>query len=437
MHSISVDRLPPGQFGLPVVGQTFAFLFDRDFAIKQYHRYGPIFKTRLLGEPTVFLIGPEALEALLSSQMDCFSWRGGWPKSFRILLGESLFLQDGEEHRHNRKLMMPAFHGAALAQYFETMVSVSRRYCDRWLRLGEFVWLEEMKQLTFDIASQLLVGADSGEEVAQLSRWFTELTNGLFALLPLSIPGTRFGRALAARDRLLQHLDRVVEQRQQQPTRDALSLLVQARDEAGNALSQQELTAQAMLLLFAGHETTTSMLTWLCLELGRHPQLWQRARSEQRELAERGPLELSQLSQMPYLDRLLMEVERLHPPVSGGFRRVVKPFEFGEYRVPEGWLALYSIIATHRLPDIYPDPERFDPDRFVERPQPYSLIGFGGGPRVCLGMAFAKLEMKIVASQLLREYDWEILPDQSLEAVAVPTRHPKDGLRVRFFRVAA
>ncbi|MBP0000209.1 MAG: cytochrome P450 [Cyanobacteria bacterium SID2] len=436
------DRLPPGRFGLPILGQTLQFFFDSDFALNQYRRYGPIFKTRLFGQPTVFFVGPEAVEAVLSSQMDCFSWGEGWPAHFRILLGESLFLQDGEEHRRNRKLMMPAFHGAALAQYFDTMMSISQRYIDRWEALERFVWFEEMKQLTFEIASELLVGAESGEDVARLSRLFTDLTNGLFSLLAVPIPGTRFGRAIAARNQLLQHIETVVRQRQQHPTRDALSLLVQARDEDGNTFSLEELKAQAMLLLFAGHETTTSMLTWLCLELGRHPQMLERAQAEQMELADRGTLDLAQLSQMPYLDRLLMEVERLHPPVGGGFRRVVKPFEFGGYCVPAGWLALYSIIATHRLPELYPDPDRFDPDRFVAREavrgerrlKPYSLIGFGGGPRVCLGMAFAKLEMKIVASLLLRDYEWALLPHQRLEDIVVPTRRPKDGLRVRFRR---
>jgi cytochrome P450 len=386
------------------------------------------------------MVGPEAAEFVLSSHMEHFSWREGWPDNFKQLLGESLFLQDGEEHRQKRRLMMPAFHGQALARYITTMESITQDYLQKWEQKREFTWFEEFKQLTFEIASQLLVGASPGSEVAHLSQLFTTLTNGLFAINPLPLPITKYGRAIAARNQLLQHITEVVRQRQQHPTNDVLSLLVQARDEEGNGMSLKELTAQAMLLLFAGHETTTAMLTWLCLELGRHPEVLQKAREEQFSLASEGGMSLEQLGKMQYLDQILNEIERLHPPVGGGFRGVVKPFEFNGFHVPAGWMLSYSIPGTHQLASIYPEPKRFDPDRFSPERQenkqkPFSLIGFGGGPRICLGIAFAKLEMKIVAAQLLRSYQWELLPQQSLEPVAIPMRRPKDGLRVRFQKI--
>jgi cytochrome P450 len=140
---------------------------------------------------------------------------------------------------------------------------------------------------------------------------------------------------------------------------------------------------------------------------------------------------------MPYLDQILCEIERLHQPVGGGFRGVVKPFEFNGFQVPVGWQVVYSIIGSHRLPSFYPEPERFDPDRFSPQRQehkqrPFSLIGFGGGPRICIGIAFAKMEMKIVAAHLLRSYQWELLPNQRLNSIEIPTSHPRDRLRVRF-----
>lgn len=436
------SQLPPGSLGLPIIGETLSFLLDPQFIEKRYKRYGSIFKSRLLGRPTVFMVGPEAAEFVLSSHMDHFSWKEGWPDNFKQLLGESLFVQDGEEHRRNRRLMMPAFHTQALARYVTTMDSITQSYLQKWEQKGEFRWFDEFKQLTFEIASQLLVGANPGSEVARLSQLFSTLTNGLFAINPLPLPITAYRRALAARDKLLQHITEVVRQRQQHPTNDALSLLVQARDEEGNGMSLKELTAQAMLLLFAGHETTTSMLTWFCLELGRHPQALQKAREEQWSLfggeEDISPERLYELlGKMQYLDQILLEVERLHPPVGGGFRGVIKPFEFNGFQVPEGWMLNYSIPGTQQIASIYPEPKRFDPERFSPERQehkqkPFSLIGFGGGPRICVGLAFAKLEMKIVASKLLRRYQWELLPQQRLDAVNIPTRRPKDGLRVRF-----
>ncbi len=318
------NKIPPGSFGLPILGETLAFFLDRDFSKKRYRQYGSIFKTHLLGRPTVVMLGTEALEFVLSSHLENFSWRQGWPANFKILLGESLFLQDGEEHRRNRRLMMPALHGRALANYFTTMEDITCIYLQKWENQQEFTWFSEFKQLTFDIASQLLLGTSPGLEGMRLSQLFTTLSSGLFALNSLPLPFTKFGKAVAARNQILEHVTKVVRERQQNPTKDVLSLLVQAEDEEGNRMSEKELIAQALLLLFAGHDTTTTMLTWLCLELARHPEVLQRAREEQLKLADISPLTLQQLGQMPYLEQVLWEVERLRPSVGAGFRGVVK-----------------------------------------------------------------------------------------------------------------
>lgn len=431
--------LPPGSFGLPIVGETLSFLFDPNFASKRQAQYGPVFKTRILGRPTVMMMGPEANQFLLSTHMDCFSWREGWPGTFKELLGESLFLQEGEEHRRNRKLLMPAFHGPALAGYIETMQTLTERYAERWATLGQFTWFEEMKQLTFDIASTLLLGSEPGAETAQLSKWFTDLTNGLFSP-PIRWGWMPFGKALKARDNLLHHIEQVVRERQANPTHDALGLLVQSEDEDGNRLTLDEIKVQALLMLFAGHETTTSMLTSLVMSLAQHPDVWEKARQEQAELmADGSAIALDQLRQMPYLDQIVKEVERLYPPIGGGFRGVVRSFEFNGYRIPEGWMALYRIEAAHRDARIYTDPDTFDPDRFSpdraeHKRYDFSLVGFGGGPRVCLGLAFAQLEIKLVAAHLLRHYTWDLLPDQNLQMNPIPTLRPRSGLQVNFQR---
>lgn len=430
------NQLPPGSNGLPILGETLSFVFDANYIAKRYQQHGAIFRTNLIGKPTIVMVGPEAAEFVLSTHIEHFSWRQGWPNNFKELLGESLFLMDGEEHRQKRRLIMPAMHGPALADYFATMEQITQNYLNKWVTKHEFTWFEEFKQLTFDIASELLLGTKTGTDSIRLSQLFTTLTDGLITINPLKLPFTQYGKAIAARNQILEHLTTVVRQRRENPTKDALSLLIQARDEDGNSLTEQELIAQSVLLLFAGHETTTSMLTWLCIELARHPEVKQRARSEQLQLAKQGELNLEQLGQMPYLEQVLSEVERLYPPVGGGFRGVVKDFEFKGYHIPAGWQVLYSILQTHRIQEIYPEPERFDPERFnpqrKENKRPFSLIGFGGGPRVCIGIAFAKMEMKIIAAHLLRNYDWEILPNQSLEVVRVPTTRPKDGFKVRF-----
>lgn len=430
--------LPPASNGLPLIGETVHLLVDRQFSSRRRERYGSIFRTHLLGKPTLIVSGASAAKMVLSTNMGYLSWGAGWPDTFKTLLGDSLFVQDGEEHQRNRKLLMPAFHGKALAGYFAQMDAIIQRYLARWLEKREFAWFVENKQLTFDIAAALLLGVKSGDDVAPLSQAFSTLTNGFFVISRSTQAWTTFGKALKARDHILEYIDRAIDQRRKQPANDALSMLIEARDEHGNGLSQHEITVQALLLLFAGHETSTSMITSMCLELARHPDVLARARAEQTALAQQGAISLEQLQQMPYLDQVLSETERLHPPVAGGFRGVVKSFEYEGYTIPAGWRLQYNILETHLDPSIYPNPTHFDPDRFSperaeHKKQPFSLIGFGGGPRICLGMAFAKMEMKLLMAHLLRGYQWDLLPNQDLDLAIVPTRRPKDNLQV-FFR---
>ncbi len=429
--------LPPGKSGLPWIGETIQFLTDPDFASKRRQQYGEIFQTHIIGRPTVIMSGAAANKLILSTHFDKFSWRDGWPDNFKELLGESLFLQEGAEHQRNRKLLMPAFHGKALMNYVTIMTEITDRYLAKWTQMGNLTWFTQFKNLTFEIASVLLIGSEPGAEITELSRLFTQLTDGLFTL-PLRWSYLPYGRALAARDALLAHIERVVLDRQQHPTQDALGLLVQSQDEDGNRLSVAELKVQALLLLFAGHETTTSLISSLCLALAQHPEILATARAEQVAIGLDTVISIDSLKQMTYLDRVLREVERLYPPIGAGFRGVVAEFEFNGYRVPKGWQVLYRIPEAHLDPEIYPTPNRFNPDRFdpasgnAQNKSDYSFVTYGGGSRICIGMAFAQMELKIIAASLLRHYQWELLPNQNLTLDQIPTLHPRDGLKVQF-----
>ncbi|MBP0020485.1 MAG: cytochrome P450 [Cyanobacteria bacterium SBLK] len=428
--------LPPGSFGLPLLGETLSFINDPAFVEKRQEKYGPIFKTHILGSPTVGMVGPEANRFLLSSHMHHFSWQEGPPDTGKELFGRALFLQDGEEHKRNRKLLRPAFHGKALTGYFETMECITQSYLTQWEAMKTFTWWEEMQKLTFEISSVLILGSEPGIMTARLCQWFSEFSAGRLSL-PLRFPWTTYNRALQARDRLLAHIEAVVRDRQQHPTQDALGLLVQSRDEEGCGLSLEEIKTQALMMIFAAHETTTSMLTSLVMSLALYPTVWKQAQNEQDALTVEGALNLEQLKRMPYLEQVLKEVERMYPPAAGGFRGVVESFEFNGYQVPKGWKVFYSIGTTHKDRRCYSDIEQFDPDRFSperaeHKKHNFSLVGFGGGPRICLGLAFAQMEMKIIAAHLLRNYTWELLPGQNLTMKYLPIQQPQSGLKVQF-----
>lgn len=428
--------LPPGSFGLPVIGETISFLTDGKFAEKREKKYGPVFKTHIFGRPTVVMVGPEANQFLFANENKYFA--ATWPKSTRVLLGPaSLATQTGSFHLQRRKLMSQAFQPRALAGYLPAMESIAASYLEKWQEMGTLTWYPELRNYTFDIASRLFVGSDGGSETPLLEL-FENWVGGLFSIA-LPLPGTKFKKALRCRQELLKEMEKIILRRQQEenPGEDALGILLQARDEDGNSLPLEELKDQILLLLFAGHETLTSAIASFCLLIARHPDIGDRLREEQQQFPASEPLTMERLKEMTYLDSVLKEVLRITPPVGGGFRKVIEECEFQGYSIPKGWGTQYNIAKTHQDENIYPSHENFDPDRFfgedaTDKKQRFSYVPFGGGMRECIGKEFARLEMRIFAAMLLRGYQWELLPEQDLSLITVPTPHPRDGLKVKF-----
>jgi cytochrome P450 len=427
--------LPPGSLGLPLIGDTLNFLQDSEFAKKRHQQYGPIFKTSIFGQPTVFVRGQEASLFVLSNDNKYFV--ASFPPSTKALLGPlSLSLQTGANHINRRKLLFQAFGPRALVGYIGAMENITQRYLEKWVKMETMTWYPELRSYTFDVAGKLLVGMDNASETA-LGHNFEAWCYGLFSIA-LDLPWTRFGKAKNGRKLLLAELEKIIRDRQlgTPSGNDALSLLISARDEEGNSLSLDELKDQVLVLLFAGHDTLTSAITSFCLLLAQNPDVMAKVRAEQQQFPATEPLTLEQLKQMTYLEQVMREVLRLVPPVGNIFRTVINACEFGGYEIPKGWNLLSGITQTHQDSQLYPEPERFDPDRFsLERSgKPFSYVPFGGGLRECLGKEFARLEMKLFAAKIVREYEWDLLPDQDLNLIAVPMPRPRDGLRVKFRR---
>jgi retinoid hydroxylase len=426
---------PPGDRGLPLIGETIAFFSDSDFNSKRVAKYGKVYQTSIFGSPTVVMIGSEANTFLFRNENKYVV--STWPKSTRVLLGQkSLAVNNGSFHTSRRKLLYQAFQPRALASYIPAMSQITDAYLQKWAAMGELTGYPELRNYTFDIASNLFVSTEAGSQTP-IGHYFEDWCAGLFTI-PLALPWTKFGKALKARSRLLGSLEQIIRQRQQaeNPGEDALGLLIQAKDEEGNSLSLEELKDQILLLLFAGHETLTSAIASFCLLTAQHPDVLEKLREEQASLNPMGTPTLENLQAMTYLEQVLKEVMRLIPPVGGGFRSAITTFEFAGYRIPKGWNIQYQIAQTHQDQDLYPESDRFNPDRFAPNnsvdKSSFGYIPFGGGLRECIGKEFARLEMRLFAAKLLQHYKWELIPEQNLDLVTVPTPHPRDGLKVNF-----
>jgi retinoid hydroxylase len=422
----------PQRTAVPWLGAPWAMLSHPGaWLYDGYRAHGRVFAFRLVGMRMVALLGPDANRYILATARERFSHGLGYAL-VRDILGDGLLFQDGEVHRRNRTLMTPAFHQKGVQAYFDLMTACAEAHVARWAAAGPGPMYERLRHLTFEIMARLILGVDGDVALERLGRLNDVLARGTTALLRVGWRWTTYGRGLQARDDLRAYLRDVIRTRRAAPGDDALGLLMAARDDDGAALDEDELLEQAVILMFAGHETTTSLLSSWLLAMRDHPDVHAHLVAEQDRVVGDGPLRLEHVRALDALDRVLKEVERLWPPISLCQRGVVDTIEFAGHTLSPGTLVVYSPWVTHRLPDVFRDPERFDPDRFAppreeHRATPYSLVGFGGGPRLCIGQAFSLLEAKIIASLLLRRYRCDLAPgDPQLRWV--PTVHPRTGL---------
>ena len=411
------------------------------FLAEMYEEHGPVFRAGSYapafgGRDIVYMVGPEANRFVLAGGRLKFSHHEGWGRTLGVieLIGNGLLTMDGEEHDRHRRMMNPAFAIRYMDRYLPLMNRVIRERTADWGESGEIDLYEEARKITFDVAAEALVGLQTGPEVDRFRELYYRLLN-----LGMTVETQEEYEAGLRRLQadLYSLLIPKIRERREQPTDDVLGMLVRARDDEGEALSDEQLIAHTNILLIAGHETSTSLSAWLLYLLSGYPDYLERVLEEQDSLLGDGAdPTLADIRRMKVLDNALSEAERLYPPVANGPRGVVEDFEFGGYRVPAGSFVFYSIAAAHRLPSLWEKPEKFDPDRFAppreeHKKKPYSLVGFGGGPRICIGINFAQVEIKAMVSRVLRDFRLETIPDQTLIQFYRGTGLPLHGIRMR------
>ena len=408
-----------------------------------YERYGPVFSVRVLHGMQVFVLGPEANHLVTVSNAANFRWRDGGLGELTPLLGDGLLTTDGAYHRRARRIVLPAFHHDQVAAAADTMVEEAAGALEPW-RAGDvidvYAWARE---LAMRIAMRALLGLDPDDgDTGELAAHEFERALAFYGTdywqRTLRGPGSPWRRMHAAR----RVLDRIVyaeiERRRQAPHDDGdiLGMLMAATDEDGASLSDREVRDQAVTLLFAGHDTSTSTISFMLYELARHPAELDRLTDESdRVLAGRAPTADDLAGGLPRLDMALDETLRLYPPAWIGPRRAVEAFEVAGTRVPGGAFVNYCSWASHRLPEVFPEPEAFLPDRFAPEAKAAlpkgAYVPFGGGSRTCVGMRFGQMEIKAVITALLQRYRLEALPGRTMTVRQMPTLSPRGGLRMR------
>lgn len=442
--------LPPGP-RLPKLASTMVWM-KRPFALMDYcaKKYGEPYSFRLAGFPTIVMTyTPEVVKQIFADDGETFAG-GRFNQSLAALLGDkSVLMLDGAEHIRHRKLLMPPLHGERMQRYGQTMLDATDRAIDGWSRGPVFALHPHMQDVTLRIIIHTVFGFDDGprfDEMVRRMKRILELGSWPPLLIPFvqvdlgpRSPWGNFRRAVAAGD---EYLYAAIEERRRTGARgtDVLSLLLDARDEQGQPMSDLELRDELTTLLIAGHETTATALTWAVRWTLATPGLADRLRAEidAARRADGTPrLTAARAAELPLVDAICREALRLNPVVPFVGRMLERPARVAGYDLPAGTPVACSIYLAQRRPEAYPEPARFDPSRFLgKKISPQEFFPFGGGVRRCVGMAFALYEMRIVLARLFERAELGLANRRPIrEERRSITLMPSDGLLVRVERL--
>nr|XP_043634688.1 beta-amyrin 28-monooxygenase-like isoform X2 [Erigeron canadensis] len=416
LSTTKLANLPPGSYGWPFIGESLALLragWDGEperFFQERIKKHGNplVFKTSIFGDRMAVFYGPAGNKFLFGNENKLVAaW---WPTSVRKIFGKCLVTIRGDEAKWMRKMLLSYLGPDAFASHYAaTMDVVTRSHIEtHWRGIGSL----------FDV-----------------------FLKGVIAL-PIDFPGTPFycSKKAAASIRtelmtLIKERRVALEEGKASSSQDLLSHLLTSSDENGRYLTEWEIANNILLLLFAGHDTSTCSITLIMKRLGEHPNVYDKVLNEQLEISknkEAGEmLKWEDIQKMKYTWNVVSEVMRLNPPIPGSFREALVDFEYAGYTIPKGWKLYWSATSTHKDEGNFDDVTKFDPSRFEDSgPTPYTYVPFGGGPRMCLGKEFSRLEVLVFIHNIVTNLKWDLLiPDEKIVYDQMPI--PEKGLPVR------
>jgi cytochrome P450 len=429
----------PGDEGWPFIGKTLEVLADPKGQVeRQSKKYGLVYRSHLFGETSLVLLGPDANELVLFDQAKQFSSTLGWGRILGLLFPRGLMLLDFEEHRLHRRALSVAFKSGPMKSYLgELDIGIAARVAQWKAQPGPMLFYPAMKQLTLDLAATSFLGAGIGPEVDEITSAFVDMVAASVAVIRKPLPGTAMARGVRGRKRIVAYFSEQIPLRRAKGGGDDLfSQLCHATHENGVLLSTQDIVDHMSFLMMAAHDTLTSSLTSFVGELAAHPEWQQKLRDEVNSLgiAAGAPTSFDNLEAMKLTEMAFKEALRLKPPVPSMPRRAISDFTFKGYAVPAGTMVGINPLFTHHMPDIWPEPEKFDPLRFTDEAQRnrhrFAWVPYGGGAHMCLGLHFAYMQAKCFARHFLQNLEVSLEPGYRPDWQMWPIPKPRDGLRV-------
>ncbi|XP_041370929.1 cytochrome P450 26A1-like [Gigantopelta aegis] len=438
--------LPPGEMGYPIIGETLQFFRQgADFYNRRIAKYGRVFKTHLLGSPTVRVIGSENVRKILLGEHIIVDMK--IPRSASLLFGSGAIVNSsGDHHRLRKKSLQKAFNPEFLSSCIPNIRRLVRKWCEDLCNEGEVLGFERCKVLMTTISAEVLLGFNMEDvgRIEELMTQFENITNAVFTF-PWQIPGTSFAKAMKSRAILVKDIKQRLQKEASSQSEDvSMTDVLRSLDTEDDSSTADDLADSLLEMWLAGHLTQSSAACSLILCVGRDDGVRNNIEMELERhhligSDEDVDLTYNGINQLIYTSNVVKEVLRLYPPAGGGFRQTKSTIEVGGYQIPKGWTVIYSIRDTHQTTDLFTDPQDFRPERWQhvdidqDLSQRFNYIPFSAGARRCLGEKFANLVLKLFLIEVVGYYNWT-LRNKNPSMRYLPSTHPVDKLPVSFSR---
>lgn len=435
MSSITLKDLKhiPGSTGLPIFGNFFEYISNAtNFYESRRKKYGDVFKSQTLLGTTVILCGPTANKLILVEEGKFTSNQEAWEMVLSDLFPNGLMLMDGDRHQYHRSIMQEAFKKDPMQGYLEIMPEIISDGLAELNGKKRVLFFPFFKNLTLKLASKVFFGLELNEDLKKINKAISDIV-GASAAIPVNLPFTKYGRGIKGRAFLVDYFKSILPERRNNPGKDLFSRLCHAKSEEGNQFTDQEIIDHLIFVLMAAHDTTAISLTFMSYFLAKHPEWQSKVREESQLINLQNPLLVNDLRKLEQTGLVMKETLRVHPPLITVIRKLEKELTVNGYKIPKNTFVNVVFQITHQDKSVWTNPEKFDPERFnSERKEqlkcPFAYAPFGAGKHHCIGYAFAEMQIKLVISELLKQFKLSLPENYQCPIQDVPLKQPKDDL---------
>lgn len=435
----------PGTWGLPVLGHIIQFVKDlRGMVDNQVATYGLVAKLNLQGNKGVMVAGPDIMMEILLDKDRNYSTEMAYRNTLGRFFPGGILLKDFDEHKVQRRIFQTAFKNEAMRTYVQHMNALMLADMEQWQHIHPFVFFPHLKKTLLTTAARIFAGVERGTPVFdRLYRDYVHMLDGILAILHVELPWSRWGKAQRAKRDIFDIFGKMIPDKRAQPGKDFLSYFCLETKEDGSYFTEEEIVQHMNFLVFAAHDTTTASIINVVYELAKNPAWQERLRKACQDYAQqtgKQALDYDDVDAIPDLEHVMLEGQRLHPSVAMASRRTIRETTIGGFRIPPNTLLWLPYISFYRSEKYWTNPQQFDPDRFApgreeHKAHSFLFIPFGGGAHKCIGMHFAKIQVKCFLYLFLQRYRFSVPDNYDPWLMLVPMPKPADGLPLKLERI--